>query len=113
MLDILVLKEQLKDSLIETSKLRSWKRVRGTEDEAAILDEGMVRATEDRVEDGMHQANQVMTQQVGPQDPVALPEEIREALQRIVEVFWGCKVYLLVLQFMKFIKQSLGGAKSI
>lgn len=54
-----------------------------------------------------------MAQQIAPDDVVALPKQIFEALYRIVESLGRTEVNLLFLEFLSLADQGIEGAEAI
>jgi hypothetical protein len=61
----------------------------------------------------MCKAQQVMTQQILPQNSAAAPNEIREPFHWVIEFLGRSEVNLLTFWFLKSIEQTMSGAEPV
>ena len=59
---------------------------------------GEVLARHRRDRRGLHEAEQVMPEQIGPDDAVPLPEDVFKTLHRVIQLLRRGEVNLLVFQ---------------
>jgi hypothetical protein len=61
---------------------------------------------------GLHEAEQVMPQQIGPDDGISLPEDVFKTFQRVIQLLgWG-EVNLLVFKLVMTIQKSVNRAEA-